>query len=90
MREMKATRPVAEKVRVLIEEQLCLNTGEAKPDYDLVTDLDADSLDIVEVVITCEEYFDIEIADGDVLPLKTVQNWVDYIDKKLSERKGSK
>jgi len=46
-------------------------------------DLDADSLDIVELVMALEEEFDIEIPDEDAEGLKSVQEVTDYISGKL-------
>ena len=42
-------------------------------------DLDADSLDLVELVMALEEEFDIEISDEDAEKIQTVQNAIDYV-----------
>lgn len=46
-------------------------------------DLEADSLDIVEMLMLLEEKYDILIPEEDAEPMKTVQNVVDYIEAKI-------
>lgn len=67
------------KVQQIIEVQLGIDSAEITPSADLVNDLGADSLDIVELVMAFEEAFDIEISDDDEEEIKTVQNAVDYL-----------
>jgi acyl carrier protein len=52
------------------------------PDASFVDDLGADSLDTVELVMAFEEEFGIEIPDEDAEKIKTVQDAIDYIQKK--------
>jgi len=70
---------IEEKVKAIIVEQLEVDpeqvTGEAKFD----SDLDADSLDVVELVMAFEEAFDIEIPDEDAEKIQTVQQAIEYI-----------
>lgn len=72
---------VEEKVKSIIVEQLEVDpekvTGEAKFD----SDLNADSLDVVELVMAFEEAFDIEIPDEDAEKILTVGQAIDYISK---------
>ncbi|MCK4738992.1 MAG: acyl carrier protein [Deltaproteobacteria bacterium] len=70
------------KVKKIIVEQLSVSEDEVKSAASFVDDLGADSLDIVEMVMAFEEEFDIEIPDEDAENIRTVQNAVEYIDKK--------
>ena len=65
-----------------IEQQLNLSPGTLQPGGDLVKDYGADSLDIVEVVMTLEEQLDIEVPDDAVaeLELQKVDNLIKYIE----------
>ena len=54
-------------------------TGDAK----LYEDLDADSLDCLEIVMDLEEEFSIEISDDDTDHIKTVQDFISLVEKKL-------
>jgi acyl carrier protein len=49
-----------------------------------VDDLNADSLDLVELVMSLEEEFGTEISDEDAENIRTVQDAVDYIDERLN------
>lgn len=66
----------------VIAKQLKINEEDITPDSKLVDDLKADSLDIVELVMELEEKYGLEIPDEDMPNLQTVQNVVDYIEKK--------
>lgn len=73
---------VESKVKKIIIDQLDVSEEEVKADASFVDDLGADSLDTVEMVMAFEEEFSIEIPDEDAEKIKTVQNAVDYIEKK--------
>jgi acyl carrier protein len=73
---------VETKVKEIIVDQLGVDEGEVTPSASFVDDLGADSLDVVELVMAFEEAFDIEIPDEDAEKIKTVQDAVDYIQKK--------
>ena len=76
-----------EKVKGVIAEQLGIQDSEVTPGATLQKDLGADSLDTVELIMTLEEEFGIEIPDEDAEKAKTVQDIIDYIDNKLKEEK---
>ncbi len=67
----------------LIVEQLGCDAEQVKTDARLVDDLSCDSLDIVEMVMTIEEEFGIEIPDDDAEKFQngTVGDLIDYIEK---------
>jgi len=70
---------VEDKIIKIISEKLDVDISEVVPKASLVDDLGADSLDLVELVMTMEEEFDIEISDEEAEKLITVQNAIDYI-----------
>jgi acyl carrier protein len=75
---------VLDRVRKIVVEQLGVDENEVVPTASFVDDLGADSLDLVELVMSLEEEFStsnlkIEIPDEDAEKIATVQNAVDYI-----------
>lgn len=70
--EAKVKKAIAEKIKDIdIEDVL--------PEASLIDDLGADSLTIVELIMSMEEIFEIEIDDEDAEKLVTVQDAIDYI-----------
>ena len=63
-------------------EQLGADEDEVKPEASFVDDLNADSLDLVELIMSLEEEFGTEISDEDAEKIRTVQDAVDYIDER--------
>jgi acyl carrier protein len=76
---------VAEEIKKLISESLSTDINEIKEDSKFVDDLGADSLDIVELVMSMENKFDIEIPDEDAQKIKTVGEAIDYISNRVSK-----
>ena len=74
---------VSKKVKKIIAEQLGRPEDEIKDQASFLGDLGADSLDIVELIMTLEEEFDTEISDDDAEKIQTVQEAIDYILAKL-------
>ena len=70
---------IEEKVKQIIVEQLGVEESEVTPTAHFVDDLGADSLDIVELVMTFEEAFEIEIPDEEAEKILTVKDSIDYI-----------
>ena len=71
---------VEDKIKNMIAEKLGVDAGEVVAGASFVDDLGADSLDLVELIMTMEEEFDIEISDDDAETIVTVQNAIDYIN----------
>ena len=71
---------VFEKVKEIIVEQLDVEEDKVTLEASFRDDLEADSLDVVELVMELEDEFDLEIADEDAEKINTVQDVVDYID----------
>jgi acyl carrier protein len=76
---------VEEKVKGIIVEQLNVDADAVKAEATFIEDLGADSLDIVELVMTMEEEFDLEIPDEDAEKIKTVGDVVSYVKSKSAE-----
>ena len=74
---------VEEKVRKIIAEKLSVDLDEVVPEASFVDDLGADSLDLVELIMTMEEEFDVEISDEDAETLVTVKDAIEYTKKQV-------
>lgn len=70
---------LVQKVKDIIAESLGVKKTEVVPTASFIDDLNADSLDIVELVMTIEKEFDIEIPDDEAEKIRTVQDAIDYI-----------
>lgn len=68
-----------DKITKLLANQLNISEDKIKPESKLVEDLGADSLDMVEMLMTLEDQFGITISDEDALKLKTVADIAKYI-----------
>ena len=73
---------VEQQVKSIVAEQLGVAESEVKSESSFKDDLGADSLDIVELVMSLEEEFGCEIPDEDAEKLTTVQAAIDYINAK--------
>jgi acyl carrier protein len=65
------------KVKAIVAEQLSVEADQVTPEANFQNDLNADSLDVVEMVMALEEAFDVEIPDEAAEEIKTVQDAVD-------------
>ena len=73
-----------EKIRGFLAEQLGVDASQITMDSDLLNDFDADSLDIVDMVMTLEDEFGIEVPDDAIENLHTVGDVVRYVDSRLA------
>lgn len=71
-----------EKVRAILMEQLNLKEDKIKLESRIVEDLGADSLDVVELLMTMEDKFNVSVSDDEAVNLKTVNDIVTLITKK--------
>ncbi len=71
---------VESKVKSIVAEQLGVEEHRITKDSSFVEDLGADSLDIVELVMTMEEQFGVEIPDDQAESIKTVKDAIAYIN----------
>ena len=69
-----------DKVKKIIAEKLSVDLSEVQEESTFVDDLGADSLDLVELIMSMEEEFDIDISDDDAEKLVTVQDVLNYIN----------
>jgi acyl carrier protein len=69
-----------EKLKEILVDVLGVNTDDIKTESKFVDDLGADSLDLVELIMSFEDKFEIEISDKDAEKIITVKNALDYID----------
>ena len=70
-----------EKVRAMLAKQLNLSPDKITMESDVVKDLGADSLDVVELLITLEDDYGISIPEDDIVNVKTVKDIVEMIEK---------
>ena len=73
---------VFEKIREIIVEQLGVEESKVEPDTHLMKDLEADSLDAVEIIMAIEEEYGIEIPDEDAEKFQQVSDLVDFVEEK--------
>ena len=76
---------VEKEVIDIIVEQLGVDSSDVSVEKSFVEDLNADSLDLTELIMTLEERFGFEISEEDAEKLKTVGDVVKYIEEKKAE-----
>jgi len=70
---------LADRIRTIISEQFGVNMAEVTPDSNILDDLGADSLDVVELVMTLEDEFDIEVSDEAAESIRTIGDVERYV-----------
>jgi acyl carrier protein len=75
---------IFDRVKKIVVEQLGVEPEKVTPQANFANDLNADSLDTVELVMALEEEFDIEIPDEAAEKITTVQQALDYITNKVA------
>jgi acyl carrier protein len=74
---------IEDKVKKIIAEKLSVDLNEVVPEASFVDDLGADSLDLVELIMSMEEEFDVEISDEDAEKLVTVKDVLEYVKRQM-------
>ena len=69
-----------EKVRNMLVEKLGISEDKITPDSEIIKDLGADSLDLVEMLLSLEENFGVTVSDEQTESIKTVKDIVEIID----------
>lgn len=77
---------VFEELKKIIVEIKDIPEADIKLESNFEDDLEADSLDIVEMLMLLEEKFDIQIPEEDAEGLKTVKDAVEYVEAKIKEK----
>lgn len=76
-----------DKVKALLVEELSLNAADVTPEAELVNDLGINSLELADMVLLCEEKFDIEIGDDVISKFITVGDVAEYLAEITGESK---
>lgn len=79
---------IEEKVIKIVSDQMGVDKSEINMETSFVNDLNADSLDTVELVMEFEDAFEMSIPDEEAEKIQTVGHAVDYILKMQGEKKG--
>jgi acyl carrier protein len=80
---MPDTQNIRERLKKIIVDQLGVDESEVVPSASFVEDLNADSLDLVELIMSLEEEFKLQISDEDAEKITSVQEAEDYIEEHL-------
>ena len=76
------TASTYERLKKIVVEQLGVDEEQVTPEASFVDDLNVDSLDLVELIMSLEEEFGAEISDEDAEKIRTVQDAVEYVEEK--------
>ena len=74
---------VFDKIKKMLADQLDADAEEMTMETDIADDLGADSLDVVELLMSIEDEFDVEIPDEEIENLKTIGDVVEYIQNNM-------
>jgi acyl carrier protein len=69
------------RLKKIIADQLSVNEEDVVPEASFIDDLNADSLDLVELIMSLEEEFAVKISDEDAAKILTVQDAMDYMQE---------
>tara|TARA_B100000579_G_C22752752_1_gene814872 strand:- start:803 stop:1039 length:237 start_codon:yes stop_codon:yes gene_type:complete len=75
---------ISSKVKAIIVDKLVIDESEVTSNSNFMSDLGADSLDTVELIMEFEKEFDLQIPDDDAEKITTVGEAIKYIEKKVA------
>ena len=78
------TADTYDRLKKIVVEQLGVDEEQVTPEASFVDDLNADSLDLVELIMSLEEEFGADISDEDAEKIRTVQDAVDYVEERAT------
>ena len=73
---------IFEKIKELLADQLDVSADDMTMESDIANDLGADSLDVVELLMSIEDEFEIDIPDEEIENIKTIGDVVKYIEER--------
>lgn len=74
---------VLEKVKMILSNQFDVEEDSIAPETNIADDLGADSLDVVDMLMSLEDEFDVEIPDEEIEKIRTVGELVAYIEENM-------
>ena len=74
-----------DRLKKIIAKELSVSEEEVTPDASFIDDLNADSLDLVELIMALEEEFGVKITDEEADKIKTVRDAMDYVQEHASD-----
>ncbi|MFI4847022.1 MAG: acyl carrier protein [Candidatus Makana argininalis] len=76
---------IEDKIKKIISKQFGVKKKNIENKTSLINDLGADSLDIIELIMSIEENFNIEITDDESEKLNTIKEFINFIKKKINK-----
>ncbi len=74
---------IIDDIKEIIAEQMGVDAADIAPDKDIIKDLGCDSLDIVSMLMEVEDKYGIEVEEGAVQGMTTINDVVSYIEKRI-------
>ena len=74
-----------DKLKNLLVEEMSINEADIVPDAELMNDLGMNSLELADLVMLCEENFDMTFEESDLPTIVTVKDLVNYLESKAEE-----
>lgn len=74
---------ITDQIKELLAKQLRLDVNTIEDETNIIEDLGADSIDIVEMLMALEENFGITVSDEEAINLRTIKDVADFIERKL-------
>ncbi len=71
---------MVDKIKAILAEQLDVDVDELTTETDIAKDLNCDSLDVVEILMSIEDEFSVEIPDEEIENIKTIGDLAEYIE----------